>query len=253
MRWGGLPALIEREIYRFMTVITQTIVPPIISSFLFVFIFGFALGKAIQTMGGFSYLVFIVPGLMCLYLIESTYTNASSSLFLSRWSFYIQELLVTPLSYFDLVIALIIGSLVRGVATIAGVYLVASLFSHIPITHPWLFVYFLILIGVIFSSLGIITGLLSEAFEHLALMTNFIITPLTYFGGVFTSLEIAPPLLQAFSKVNPFFYMVNGFRYSMLGSSDVSIGMSIGVISGAAVLCFFSAVGLFQIGFKLRT
>jgi len=138
MRWRGLGALIEREIYRFWTVIGQTVVPPIISSFLFIFIFGFALGRAIENMGGHSYLVFIVPGLISLYLIESTYTNASSSLFLSRWSSYIQELLVTPLSYFDLVIALILGSFIRGIVTAAGVYFVAILFKPIPIEHPFL-------------------------------------------------------------------------------------------------------------------
>ncbi len=253
MRWRGLGALIEREIYRFVTVISQTVVPPIISAFLFIFIFGFALGKAIQSMAGLPYLVFIVPGLIALYLIESTYTNASSSLFLSRWSFYIQELLVTPLSYIDLVTAIIVGSFARGICTAAGVYIVALLFQPVPIIYPWLLIYFMIMICIIFSSVGILVGLISEKWEHLAVINNFVITPLTYFGGVFTSLKILPGFLVTLSYFNPFFYMVDGVRFSMLGVSDFSIYVSFVLVTVLAALFFSAAVYLFKIGYKLRT
>ena len=252
-RWGGLIALIDREIYRFACVFAQTVAPPIVTSFLFIFIFGFALGKTIQNMGGFPYLIFMVPGLIALYLIENTYTNSCSSLFLSRWSSYIQELLVTPLSYVDLVIAITIGSLARGIFTCAGVYLISRLFSPIPIEHPWLFAYLFIAVGIIFSSLGIIVGLVSEEWEQLAVMSNFVITPLTYFGGVFTSLDSLPSFLVTLSRFNPFFYMVDSIRFSMLGSSDLPISVSITVVSVAAALFFSITVWLFSIGYKLRT
>ena len=253
IRWRGLGALIEREIYRFTTVIGQTVVPPIISSFLFIFIFGFALGRAIETMNGVPYLVFIVPGLIALHLIESAYTNASSSLFLSRWSFYIQELLVTPLSYMELVTAIIVGSFARALFTSIGVYVVASFFQPIPIMYPWILFYFLVMVCIIFSSIGILTGLLSEKWEHLAVINNFVITPLTYFGGVFTSLKILPHMLVTFSRFNPFFYIVDGVRFSMLGTSDAPIQISMVLITILAVLFFSGAVYLFKLGFKLRT
>jgi ABC-2 type transport system permease protein len=253
MRWGGLGALIEREIYRFLTVFTQTVMPPVISSFLFIFIFGFALGRSIQSMGGFPYMVFLVPGLIALYLIESTYTNASSSLFLSRWSFYIQELLVTPLSYIDIVIAIMTGSLVRGVFVGTGVYLISLFFAPVPIAHPWLLFYLLLAVTVIFSSIGIVTALLAEEFEHLALMTNFVITPLAYFGGVFTSLGSSPPLLQGLTRFNPFFYVVDAVRFSMLGISDAGIVFDLTLITPLAALCMAAAVWLFRIGFKIRS
>jgi len=252
-KWGGLMALIDREIYRFACVFTQTVAPPIVTSFLFIFIFGFALGKTIHEMAGFPYLVFMVPGLIALYLIESTYTNSCSSLFLSRWSSYIQELLVTPLAYVDLVIAITIGSIARGFFTCAGVYLISLLFSPIPIAHPGLLAYLFIAVGIIFSSLGVVVGLVSEEWEHLAVMTNFVITPLTYFGGVFTSIQNAPSFLVYVSHFNPFFYMVDSIRFSMLGSSDTSITVSTGVVTVAAILFFSTAVWLFKIGYKLRS
>jgi len=204
-------------------------------------------------MSGVPYLVFIVPGLMSLYLIESTYTNASSSLFLSRWSSYIQELLVTPLSYVDLVTAITLGSLVRGIVTAAGVYLVALIFEPIPIQHPWLFVYLSVAICIIFSSVGILTGLLSEKWEHLAIINNFVITPLTYFGGVFTSLEVLPDFLVKVSHYNPFFYMIDGMRYSMLGVADAPVFISVGLTTVAAAVFFSLTVYLFKLGYKLRT
>jgi len=252
-RWGGLASLIDREIYRFSCVFAQTVAPPVVTSFLFIFIFGFALGKSIQSMGGFPYLVFMVPGLVALYLIESTYTNSSSSLFLSRWSSYIQELLVTPLSYTDLVLAITVGSIARAIFTCAGVYLVSLLFYPVPIHHPWLLLYLFSAIGMTFSSLGILTGLISEEWEHLAILSNFVITPLTYFGGVFTSLSSLPHFLTIISRFNPLFYMVDSIRFSMLGASDLPISLSLTVVTVAAILSFSTAVWLFKIGYKLRT
>jgi len=252
IRWGGLITLIEREIYRFTNVVTQTIIAPVISSFLFIFIFGFALGRSIETMAGVPYLVFIVPGLMALYLIESSYSNASSSLFLSRWSLYIQELLVTPLSYIDLVVAIIVGSLARGVVILIGVYVVASFFETIPLEHPFLLLYFVLMITIIFSSIGIIAALISEKFEHLAMFSNFVITPFVYLGGVFTSLSIVPAMMGKITKLNPFFYMVDGFRYTMLGSSDTEITINLAVITFFGIGLFTTVVWLFKIGYKIR-
>jgi len=186
-------------------------------------------------------------------VIESAYNNASSSLFLSRWSLYIQELMVTPLSYFDLVLAIVVGSLARGLVTGLGVYVVASFFTKIPIIHPFLLVYFVIALVIIFSSIGMLVALISEKFEHMAMFNSFIIMPFVYLGGVFTSIEIVPPFLASLSRLNPFFYMVDGVRYAMLGTSDMSIQIDFILVGLIAVVLFSVVVWLFRVGYKIRS
>lgn len=248
----GFRTLVWREIYRFFSVFTQTIIPPVVSSFLYIFIFGFSLGQRIEAIQGFPYLVFLVPGLVMMYVIEGAYSNTSSSLFISRWANNIEELLVTPLSYFEMVLAILIGGLARSLVVATGVYLVSLFFVQFPIAHPLVVFYFLILVSLSFSSAGMIVALFAEEFEHLSICTTFVITPLIFFGGVFHSLEMVPAAIRWLTVFNPMFYMINGLRYGMLGSSDTPL-----FLSGTVTLVFFIAllsltVYLFRIGFKLR-
>jgi ABC-2 type transport system permease protein len=248
----GFRTLVWREIYRFFTVFTQTIFPPVVSSFLYIFIFGFSIGARIEEVQGFPYLVFLIPGLVMMYVIEGAYANTSSSLFISRWANNIEELLVTPLSYFEMVFAILIGGLARSLVIASGVYTVSLLFVRFPMAHPGAVIYFLILVSLIFSLVGMIVALFAEEFEHLSICTTFVITPLIFFGGVFHSLEMVPQAIKGLTVFNPMFYMINGLRYGMLGSSDTPVVLSGILVLGIFVALFSLTVYLFRIGFKLR-
>lgn len=248
----GFRTLVWREIYRFFSVFTQTITPPLVSSFLYIFIFGLSLGQHIKQVDGVPYLVFLIPGLVMMYVIEGSYSNTSSSLFISRWANNIEELLVTPLSYFEMVLAILIGGLARSLVTTLGVYLVSLLFVQFPIAHATTALYFLVLVSLIFSSVGMIVALFAEEFEHLSICTTFVITPLIFFGGVFHSLEMVPPAIKWLTVFNPMFYMINGLRYGMLGRSDTPIFLSAAIVLGIFIALFSLTVYLFRIGLKLR-
>ncbi|HTL48392.1 MAG TPA: ABC transporter permease [Verrucomicrobiae bacterium] len=248
----GFWTLVWREIYRFLSVISQTVIPPLVSSFLFILIFGCSLGSQIQQVKGVSYLEFLIPGLVMMHVIEGSYTNTSSSLFISRWANYIEELLVTPLSYFEMVLAILLGGLVRSAVTAAGVYAVSLFFVRFPVVHPVAVLFFLVLVSLIFSAAGMVVALFAEEWEHLTIATTFVITPLVFLGGVFHSSDMVPPALRAFTVWNPMFYMINGMRYSMLGTSDVPAGLCAGIVLVIFFALFAYTVYLFRTGFKLR-
>jgi ABC-2 type transport system permease protein len=249
----GFRALVGREIQRFLGVFGQTLLPPVVSSFLFMFIFGFALGETFGAMKGVPYMAFLVPGLLMMYLIEGSYQNASSSLFVSRWANHIHEILVTPLSYMEMVLAFLIGSLVRSLVISTGVYLVSLAFIRTPIHNPGLVLYFAVFVPLAFASVGLLVGLISEEFEHLSMWTTFVIEPLIYFGGVFHSIENVPPVLKWITLMNPIFYMVNGLRYGMIGVTDADISVCMVIVMIFFTALFLISVHLFRIGYKLRS
>lgn len=251
-RFISFRAMVEREIVRFTSVFTQTIFPPLVSSFLFISVFGFFLGHNLNEVQGMPYLKFLVPGLVMMYLIESSYMNTSTSLFIARWMGHIQEILVTPLSYIQMVMAMIIGGVVRAFVVAGGVYLVSLIFEITPVTHPWITAYFAVFVTVSFASAGLITGLLAEEWEHLSIWTSFVITPLIYLGGVFHSIEMAPPVFRMLTHLNPIFYMINGMRYGMLGVSDAPVGWSMLIVFVIAAFLFSTTVFMFKKGYKLR-
>ena len=248
----GFLTLVKREIVRFTCVFTQTIFPPVMSSFLYIFIFGYSLGQRIETVQGVPYLVFLVPGLIMMYVIEGAYANTSSSLFISRWANNIEELLVTPLSYLEMVMAILIGGLARSLVTVSGVYLVSLCFVRFPPAHWAWALFFIVMVSLVFSSVGMITALFAEEFEHLSLMTTFVITPLVFLGGVFHSIQMVPEGLRWITQLNPMFYMINGLRYGMLGQSDAPLAQSAGVVTILFGVLFGATVWLFKTGFKLR-
>jgi ABC-2 type transport system permease protein len=248
----GFQTLVWREIVRFLSVFGQTVFPPLVSSFLYIFIFGLSLGSRIEQIAGFPYLVYMVPGLVMMYVIEGAYANTSSSLFISRWANNIEELLVTPLSYFEMVIAILIGGLARSLVAACGVYGVSLLFVRIMPAHPFVAVYFLVMASLLFSTIGMIVALCAEEFEHLTIATTFVITPLIFLGGVFHSLDMVPAALRAFTRFNPIFYMVNGLRYGVLGRADAAPWTSAVVVSAMFLILFAVVVAMFKMGYKLR-
>ena len=252
LRSTGFRALVEREVYRFMCVFKQTILPPMISSFLFISIFGFFLGSNLREVQNVSYIEFLIPGLVMMYLIESSYVNTSSSLFIARWAGHIQEILVAPLSYTEMVLAMILGGVARGLVTAAGVYAVSLVFARTPILHPWAVVYFSLFVSLSFASVGMVVGLLANEWEHLSIWTTFVITPLIYLGGVFHSTQMIPPIFRGLTYCNPLFYMINGMRYGMLGFSDANVRTSALIVFFFFLILFTVTVYMFRIGYKLR-
>ena len=248
----GFKSLVEREIIRFTSVFFQTIFPPLVSSFLYIGIFGFTIGQRMESVRGVPYLSFLIPGLIMMYVIESSYANTSSSLFISRWAGHIQEILVSPLSYFEMVLAILIGGLVRSFVIATGVYAVSLFFTITPIHHPFIVFLMALFVSLSFSSVGVIVALFAEEFEHLTICTTFVITPLIFFGGVFHSIDMLPKALQALTIFNPIFYMVSGMRYGILGTSDVPIGRSLTIVFCLFLILFSFTVFLFKTGFKLR-
>lgn len=250
----GVLTLSKREIYRFLTMAGQTIFPPLISSLLFMYIFGIAIGSRIDfSSTGLTYLSFIIPGLMTMHLISSSYENTTSSLFIARWHNHIQEILLAPLSYFEMVLGLLAGGVARGILVCSGVYMVAMLFAPLGIHNIFLLLYFAITISVIFACAGMMGALWAEDFGMLSVWNIYFIIPLVLMGGVFHPISMLPQFIQKASHFNPMFYLVNGIRYSVTGVSDASVLTCTMVSLVMAASFFFLTVYLFKIGYKLRT
>jgi ABC-2 type transport system permease protein len=253
MNYIALWTLVKREVIRSLKIINQVIWPPIITTLLYVFVFGLALGRAIPSVQGVSYAQFLIPGLIMLQVIDASYGECSSSLFQGRFMNSIQELLIAPMSAFEVVAGYILGSLARslliaGLITALGVALV-----HIAPQNWLLFFGVIVLVSVLFSALGLIFGLLAEKFDQIAILTTFIITPLTFVGGVFTSAEMLPPVLRRFQLFNPIFYTIDAFRRSYTGHSYLSPAYSIAMIVLLAAVALAVILRLTAIGYKLRT
>jgi len=248
----GFRTLLGREILRFTSVFKQTLFPPIVSSFLFITIFGIFIGRNLRAEGDIPYLKFLVPGLVMMYLIESAYQNTSTSLFIARWSNYIQELLVTPLSYLEMVLAMILGGLARSFVVAGGVFCVSLFFQPTTVLHPWIVLYFAFFVSLSFSCVGLLAGLLADEWEQISILTTFIMTPFIYFGGVFHSAQTIPEVFKVLMHFNPIFYMVNGMRYGIIGFSDVDVRIAMLVVLCFFTILFSTVVFMFRIGYKLK-
>jgi ABC-2 type transport system permease protein len=248
----GFWTLARREVIRTLKVINQVIWPPIITTLLYVFVFGLALGSRIQSVQGVSYAQFLIPGLIVLQVIDASYGECSSSLFQSRFMNSIQELLVAPMSAYEIVGGYIVGSLGRafliaGLITVLGIVLVGA------VPHDWLlFISVIALVSVLFSSLGLIFGLVADKFDHIAILTTFVITPLTFVGGVFTSATMLPPVLRNFELINPIFYTIDAFRRSYTGESFLPPVLSVATIVALAAVSLVVILRLTAVGYKLR-
>lgn len=239
--------LIHREILRFLKVIVQTVVSPILSSFLYLLIFGVSLGSSIQMKGGQNYLAFLIPGLIVMGLINNAFQNSSSSIITSKFSGDIEDIRVAPIGHSQIIWAMGIAGVFRGalVGLITG--LVGEIFyytqngSLLAIEHPFLMLFFVLAGGFIFSFCGIFVAFIAKTFDQLSAFSSFILLPLTYLGGVFISTESLSPFFKTLSHLNPLFYLINGFRYSILGHSDVEIGIAIGTTLLATFVTFLMA------------
>jgi ABC-2 type transport system permease protein len=247
--------LFRKECHRFMKVLVQTVLTPLISSTLYLLIFGVSLGSQLQSTGELSgqrYLAFLVPGLMMMGLMNNAFQNSSSSLVSSKFTGDIEDLGIVPLTRDHIIWALSLASVVRGVLVAAMTLLAGEIFFYfqygdwIAIEHPlWLF-YFLIAAGLVFGQMGMMTAFWAKTFDQLSAVTTFVILPLTYLGGVFISIHSLHPIWQKISLLNPLFYFINGLRYSVLGTADVSVEQSAGLALVALVVIYGMAHRLFS-------
>jgi ABC-2 type transport system permease protein len=249
----GFETLVRRELVRTFAIINQVIWPPVIQTLLYVFVFGLALGSRIPSVHGVSYAQFLLPGLIMLQVIEQTYGEGSSTVFQGRFMNNIQELLIAPLSSVEMVAGYLVAGILRALFIALLITVLGIVFVHVAPINWGLYVMTIVIVAVLFAALGIIVGLMAEKFDHIAVLTTFFITPLVFVGGVFTSTQFLPPLVQKISYLNPMFHMIGAFRYAYTPVGDVPLGVSLCVISILAVLALAVALRLVAAGYKLRT
>jgi ABC-2 type transport system permease protein len=251
--WIGYKTIVRKEITRILRIWGQTIVPPAITMSLYFIIFGELIGRRIGDMGGHSYMEYIVPGLVIMSVITNAYGNTVSSFFGAKFGKHIEELLISPLPNGIILAGYVTGALARGLMVGAVVLLVSLLFTHLQVSNLLVSVSVLLLTAVVFSLAGMVNAIFAQKFDDIAIIPTFVLAPLTYLGGVFYSLELLPEFWQRVSVFNPILYMVNGFRYGILGVSDVGLIQSYGVILIAGALLFSWCMWLLHRGVGLRT
>jgi ABC-2 type transport system permease protein len=248
----GLLTFLKREYDRMIRVAIQVFVSPWISAFLYIFVFGSVLGSRISTIEGVPYINFVFPGILMMNVIQSAFMSSSSSLYFARFLRAIEELLVSPFSYIELILGYTLSAIIRTLLIATGIMVIGLIFHAVYFTHPLAF--FLVTIGVsgVFALLGIIVGLWSKNFEQLSLFPTFIIMPLSFIGGMFYSIKMLPPAFQVASHLNPFFYFVDIMRYSMVGYHESNLTLAWSVIAFTLVALSVLVWHLFRIGWRLR-
>ncbi len=251
-RHRGLIALAGREINRVLKLWQQTIAAPIVSSFLFILVFGLSLGSRIRAIEGVDYDVFIVPGLVTMAMVQAAYSNNSSSVFQARFDRYINDVLASPMKSWEINLGLSLGGAVRAVLISAALVLLALPVTSVPVHNPFVLFLAVVLSLVIFSSLGVIVGVYAQSWDHASFVQNIVIVPLSFLGGTFYSVDTLPSPWQEISHVNPLFFVINAVRYGFLGISDVSVWLSLGVMAALAAVMIAWSSWLFSTGRKLK-
>lgn len=250
--WPGLWTLFAKEVKRFTVVFMQTVTAPIVSALLYLFIFSHALAGRIDVYPGVSYPQFLVPGLMMMTIIQNAFANTSSSLIFSKVTGNIVFMLLAPLSHLELYLGFVGAALVRSLVVSLGVFAVAFVYLGTTVAHPLPLLLFGLLGGLLLGTCGLLAGIWADKFDQVATVQNFLILPLTYLSGVFYSIHSLPQGWQAISRANPFFYLIDGFRYAFFGHSDVSPWLSAAVMVGANLALCILCLRLLARGYKLR-
>ncbi len=249
---SGAWPLFVKEVLRFWKVAFQTVAAPVLTAVLYLLIFGHVLQGKVEVFNGVGYTRFLIPGLVMMSLLQNAFANSSSSLVQSKITGNLVFLLLTPLSHRAWFVAYVGASLVRGLAVGLGVFLVTGWFAPPGLAEPWWAIIFAVLGGSLLGALGLIAGLWAEKFDHMAVFQNFIIMPMTFLSGVFYSVHSLPPFWLGLSHLNPFFYLIDGFRRGFFGVSDVSPWLSLGVVGSATLGVSLIALHLLKTGYKIR-
>lgn len=249
----ALYTIARREVVRILRIWTQTLIPPAITMTLYFLIFGKLIGARIGDMGGYGYMEFIVPGLVMMSIIQNAYGNISSSFFGAKFGRHVEELLVSPAPAWVVLAGYVAGGVLRGLMVGAIVFLIAMAFTRVHVPHPLVMLSSMLLGATIFSLAGFVNAVYAKKFDDIAIVPTFILTPLTYLGGVFYSITLLPGWAQSATYANPIFYMVNAFRYGLLGSSDVPLWVAYVLMFGFVALLGGFALWLLRRGVGLRS
>ena len=242
----------RREFKRIIRIWGQTIVPPAITATLYFIIFGRLIGGRIGEMNGYTYLQYIAPGLIMMSVITNSYGNVVSSFFGAKFGKHIEELLVSPLPNYLIVTGYMMGGLLRGLLVGGLVTLIALFFTHLHVQHPLVVISAVILTSMVFALAGMVNAVFAKNFDQISFIPTFILTPLTYFGGVFYTISLLPEFAQKISHLNPILYMVNAFRYGFLGISDVNVMLAFSIMIGGTLVLYCTCLYLLTKGIGLR-
>jgi ABC-2 type transport system permease protein len=251
-RHRGLLALSTRETHRVLKLWTQTVAAPILSSFLFIAVFGLSLGGRIKHIDGVPYEIFIVPGLVTMAMIQAAYGNNSASVFQARFDRYLNDVVAAPMRSWEVNLGLSIGGVVRALLIGGGLLLLSLPLVDVPVRHPLELVVAVGFALTLFASFGVVVGIYATSWDHTAFVTNIVILPLTFLGGVFYSVDLLPSPWHEISHVNPIFYLLNAVRYGFLGTSDVSVALSLAVTGVLAAAMVAWSSWLFRTGHRLK-
>lgn len=251
-QWVAFNTLLYKEIKRILRIWPQTLLPPAITMSLYFVIFGTMIGSRVGEMGGVSYMQFIVPGLIMMSVITNSYSNVVSSFFGTKFHGNIEEMLVSPISKHTILLGFVAGGVFRGLAIGLIVTLLALFFTKLSLVHLFVTIFTVLMTAILFSLAGMINAIFARSFDDISIIPSFVLTPLTYLGGVFYSMENLSPFWQNISLLNPIVYMVNSFRYGVLGYSDVNVVYSLIAIFIFTVIFYMISYGLLKNGSKLR-
>ena len=253
INWIGFRTLVLREITRFLSVYRQTVIPGLISSGLYIIIFGLTLQRRISSIDGVPYTIYILPGLIMMNVITNAYNNTASSMLQMKMLQQIQDMLITPLSNVELALAFIIGGAVRGFVNGILVLLLGIFIVGMPLENPFSVILIIFLVSWAFSSIGLVIGIMAQTWDNIASMVNFFITPLIFLGGVFYSINMLPDFWRTISLVNPIYYVINGLRQSVLGVGDTPFSTSL--TASIVMTLLFTSIGifLFHKGYRIKS
>jgi ABC-2 type transport system permease protein len=252
LNYVALKTLIRKEIIRVLRIWIQTLVPPAITMTLYFVIFGNLIGRRVGTMDGFDYMQYIAPGLIMMAVITNSYGNVVSSFFGAKFGRHLEEMLVAPMSNSTIIVGHVAGGVMRGLFIGLIVTIIALFFTRLEVQHPLITLSMVLLSSIVFALAGFINAVFAKKFDDISLVPTFILTPLTYLGGVFYSINMLPEFWQKVSLANPILYMVNAFRYGILGTSDISIGRAYLLVTFFIVLLFSACMYLMNRGIGIR-
>jgi ABC-2 type transport system permease protein len=251
-QWIAFLTILHKEVKRFTRIWIQTLLPPAITMVLYFVIFGKLIGSRIGDMGGFSYIEFVAPGLIMMAVLTNSYANVSASFFSAKFQRSVEEILVSPMPNYVILLGYVIGGVARGMAVGLIVTLMSLCFTDLHIHHWFITIFIVLMTSVLFSLAGFINAVYANSFDDISIVPTFILTPLTYFGGVFYSINLLPEFWQHVSIFNPILHMVNAFRYGMLGITDVHIGLAFTGLTICVVVLFMVGMHLLKTGKRLR-
>jgi ABC-2 type transport system permease protein len=245
--------ILTKEVLRFARIWIQTVLPPVVTTALYFIIFGNLIGPRIGSMDGFDYMEFIIPGLIMMAVITNSYANVVSSFYGSKFQRHIEEMLISPVPNYIILVGFVGGGMARGLTVGVAVTIVSLVFHPLNIHSLWVMFSMILLTSILFSLAGLINGVYAKSFDDISIVPTFVLTPLTYLGGIFYSISLLPEFWQQASLVNPILYMVNAFRYGFLGVSDISLTLSYAISIGFIIILYLFSLYLLRKGHGIRT